>query len=67
MRHGLENIQMSQISGFLELEHGLESLMKRGRPCSHKTRSELWLGIVRILNDTNSFTLPLARHLLKEV
>ena len=67
MRHGLSKIQMSQISEFSGLEHGIESPLKRGKPCKKKEMSELWLGMVRIIKDKKYFTLQISIHLLKEV
>ena len=55
MRHGLAINQMSQTSGFLDQKHGLESLLKRGRPCIHKERNASWLGMVGIKNGYKLF------------
>ena len=67
MRHGLSINQMSQISGILDQEHGLEFLLKRGRHCSHKERNATWFVMVRIKNVTKYLTHPHSILSLREV
>ena len=44
MRHGLAINQMSQISGFLDLEHGLESLLKKRKALQPKIKECIMVG-----------------------